>query len=164
MMPSAMIQDGQQLLIGAGGQDWLTSWHLPPTAPTGKPHGAAGICITASSGIVMISPDGIQWDLPAGRWQPRYGHCQRFHSIDGQYIWRCDEFGALYAPLTLLDQRFVHRTIWFIPPTASCRTPTNPHRHRSFIVCNRTDSTDAIGIRWPVKDLLRSSSLRPLAS
>jgi ADP-ribose pyrophosphatase YjhB (NUDIX family) len=68
-MPTAhaMIRDGQELLIRAGGQDWLTSWHSPPHAPSGTPHGAAGICITASGGIVMISPDGIQWDLPAGR-------------------------------------------------------------------------------------------------
>jgi 8-oxo-dGTP pyrophosphatase MutT (NUDIX family) len=62
-----MPHNDQVFPIHVNGQDWLLSWHLPPNVPTGKPHGSAGICITDTQGIVLISPDGIQWDLPAGR-------------------------------------------------------------------------------------------------
>lgn len=48
------------------------------------------------------------------QWQPRYGSCQRFRSVDGDYTLRADALGYFYSPLILLDQRFVHRTIPFI--------------------------------------------------
>lgn len=48
------------------------------------------------------------------QWQPRYGSCQRFHSVSGDYTVRADALGYFFAPLILLDQRFVHRTIPFI--------------------------------------------------
>jgi ADP-ribose pyrophosphatase YjhB (NUDIX family) len=51
--------------IRSGGQQWLLSWHPPPPEPPdGTPHGADG-------SIVVISPDGTIWDLPAGRPEPR---------------------------------------------------------------------------------------------
>lgn len=65
--PPVMPNDDQVFPIHVNGQDWLLSWHAPPDAPTGEPHGSAGICITDTGEIVLISPDGIQWDLPAGR-------------------------------------------------------------------------------------------------
>jgi ADP-ribose pyrophosphatase YjhB (NUDIX family) len=33
-------------------------------------HGAEGVCVTPDGGIVIISPDGKLWDLPAGRPEP----------------------------------------------------------------------------------------------
>jgi 8-oxo-dGTP pyrophosphatase MutT (NUDIX family) len=50
----------------SGGQDWLVSWHRPDDPPTGRPHGAAGVCV-AQAGLVLISHDGVHWGFPAGR-------------------------------------------------------------------------------------------------
>ncbi|HEX2749901.1 MAG TPA: hypothetical protein VHM91_17970 [Verrucomicrobiales bacterium] len=47
-------------------------------------------------------------------WQPRYGSCQNFLSITGETSLRADALGYFYAPLILLDQRFIHRSIPFI--------------------------------------------------
>jgi ADP-ribose pyrophosphatase YjhB (NUDIX family) len=57
---------GQRIAIG----DWLVSWHRPPEPPDGIPHGAEGVCVTPSGEVVLISPDGLVWDLPAGRPEP----------------------------------------------------------------------------------------------
>jgi ADP-ribose pyrophosphatase YjhB (NUDIX family) len=62
--------DGVQIPIWSGGQQWLVSWHPPPEPPDGTPHGAGGVCVTADGDIVVISPDGVIWDLPAGRPEP----------------------------------------------------------------------------------------------
>lgn len=62
-----MTRDGDEFAISTNGQDWLLSWHPPPAVPVGRPHGAAGICITGRGEIVLISADSIHWDLPAGR-------------------------------------------------------------------------------------------------
>jgi ADP-ribose pyrophosphatase YjhB (NUDIX family) len=62
-----MIRDGQELRILADGQVWAVSWHPPPTPPDGTPHGAAGVCVTSEGEVVLVSNDGEQWDLPAGR-------------------------------------------------------------------------------------------------
>ena len=50
------------------------------------------------------------------QWQPRYGSCQRFRSVSGDYTWRADALGYFYAPLILLDQRYIHPTISFFGP------------------------------------------------
>jgi ADP-ribose pyrophosphatase YjhB (NUDIX family) len=62
--------DGVRIPVQSGGQHWLVSWHPPPEPPDGTPHGAAGVCVTAGGGIVLVSPDGVSWDLPAGRPEP----------------------------------------------------------------------------------------------
>jgi ADP-ribose pyrophosphatase YjhB (NUDIX family) len=62
--------DGVQIPIRSGGQQWLVSWHPPPEPPGGTPHGAEGVCVTAGGDVVVISPDGTIWDLPAGRPEP----------------------------------------------------------------------------------------------
>lgn len=62
--------DGVPIAVRSGGQQWLVSWHPPPEPPDGTPHGAEGVCVTADGGIVIISPDGTTWDLPAGRPEP----------------------------------------------------------------------------------------------
>lgn len=61
------INDGEELPIQTDGQTWLVSWHPPPMAPSGRPEGSSGVCVTDSGEIVIISSDGVHWDLPGGR-------------------------------------------------------------------------------------------------
>ncbi len=65
-----MAADRVPIPIRSGGQQWLVSWHPPPEPPDGTPHGAEGVCVTADGEVVLISPDGTIWDLPAGRPEP----------------------------------------------------------------------------------------------
>lgn len=65
-----MAADGVQVPAWSGGQQWLVSWHPPPEPPDGTPHGAEGVCVTTDGRVVIISPDGTLWDLPAGRPEP----------------------------------------------------------------------------------------------
>src|SRR5688572_21162040 len=62
-----LIHDSQEIRIDSHGQQWMTSWHPPISEPTGKKHGSAGICVTSDHRVVLISTDGMSWDLPAGR-------------------------------------------------------------------------------------------------
>ena len=64
---SNAIRDGEEIEIEAGGQRWINSWHSSAAAPAGKPHGSAGICVTETGEVVLISADGETWDFPAGR-------------------------------------------------------------------------------------------------
>ncbi|MFC5830600.1 NUDIX hydrolase [Nonomuraea insulae] len=59
--------DGERMLTHSNGQDWLVSWHPVDDPQEGKPHGAAGICVTAAKEMVLISHDGEHWGFPAGR-------------------------------------------------------------------------------------------------
>ena len=70
MVDRPAAADGMQIPVQSGGQRWLVSWHPPLEPPDGTPHGAAGVCLTAAGGVVVISPDGVAWDLPAGRPEP----------------------------------------------------------------------------------------------
>jgi len=45
------------------------------------------------------------------QWQPRFGFCQRFRWSGGRNGIRADFLGYIYAPLILLDQSYIHRTI-----------------------------------------------------
>lgn len=65
-----MIHIGEQLPIRSGDQDWLVSWHRPSDPPPGIRHGAEGVCVTPLGEVVLISRDGMSWDLPAGRPEP----------------------------------------------------------------------------------------------
>jgi len=60
-------RDGEEIAFRADNEDWIVSWHPPPTPPDGTPHGAAGVCVTSNGEIVLVSQDGERWDLPAGR-------------------------------------------------------------------------------------------------
>jgi ADP-ribose pyrophosphatase YjhB (NUDIX family) len=60
-------EDGQHMRAHSNGQDWLVSWHPPSNPPSGTPHGAAGVCLTAAAHLVLISHDGEHWGFPAGR-------------------------------------------------------------------------------------------------
>jgi hypothetical protein len=64
---SLAARDGEEFAIRSNGGDWRVSWHPPSIAPDGTPHGAEGICLTADSGLVLISNDGACWGLPGGR-------------------------------------------------------------------------------------------------
>jgi len=61
------LQDDQELEIAHDGQRWFLTWHPDPDAPDGRAHGSAGICVTDFRNVVLISSDGVTWDLPAGR-------------------------------------------------------------------------------------------------
>lgn len=63
----AAASDGERFSVRSNNQDWLASWHSPDTPPQGTPHGSAGVCVTADGQIVLISHDGVGWDVPAGR-------------------------------------------------------------------------------------------------
>lgn len=60
-------EDRGQMATHTGGQDWLVSWHPPSEPPAGRPHGAAGVCVTRNGQLVLISHDGLLWGFPAGR-------------------------------------------------------------------------------------------------
>ena len=61
---------GAQFLLQSGGQDWLIGWHPPDTLPDGKNHGALGLCFTPEARVILITENGKDWDLPAGRPEP----------------------------------------------------------------------------------------------
>jgi 8-oxo-dGTP pyrophosphatase MutT (NUDIX family) len=67
MIEQHIARDGKEHLIRANNQEWIISWSPPPTAPPGRPHGAAGVCVTSTNQVVLISANGVDWDLPAGR-------------------------------------------------------------------------------------------------
>ncbi len=67
MRTDTILCDEEELSIHTNGQTWIASWHPPTTAPAGTRHGSAGICMTGTNEIVLISSNGIDWDLPAGR-------------------------------------------------------------------------------------------------
>lgn len=60
-------RDGEEIAHRDANGDWILTWHPPPIAPEGIPHGAAGICVTDDGGIVLISEDGERWSIPGGR-------------------------------------------------------------------------------------------------
>jgi ADP-ribose pyrophosphatase YjhB (NUDIX family) len=65
-----MAADGVQIPIWSGGQQWLVSWHPPPVPPQTGPRMVPRVSVTADGDIVVISPDGTIWNLPAGRPEP----------------------------------------------------------------------------------------------
>lgn len=65
--PIRTARDGEELASASNGQGWIVSWHPPVSPPEGKPHGAAGFCVTSDGDVVLVSNDGYRWGLPAGR-------------------------------------------------------------------------------------------------
>ncbi|HWA83367.1 MAG TPA: NUDIX domain-containing protein [Fimbriimonadaceae bacterium] len=54
--------------IEVDGRACLLTWHEPDgDAPEGTPHGSAAICVTARGNVLLVSSDGSDWQLPAGR-------------------------------------------------------------------------------------------------
>jgi ADP-ribose pyrophosphatase YjhB (NUDIX family) len=60
-------KDREEFAVRSNGGDWIVSWYSPAAVPIGTRHGAAGICLTAGGGLVLISSDGERWGLPGGR-------------------------------------------------------------------------------------------------
>jgi ADP-ribose pyrophosphatase YjhB (NUDIX family) len=61
------LADGEELPLEVAGGQWRATWHPPTAAPEGQRHGACGVCIAEGGQVVLISADGLRWDLPAGR-------------------------------------------------------------------------------------------------
>lgn len=62
----APARDREPMRSAAGGQRWVVSWHPPDDPPTGRAHGAAGVCVVGDD-LVLISHDAVHWGFPAGR-------------------------------------------------------------------------------------------------
>ena len=60
-------QDGVQYLLHSHGQLWLQSWHSGNAPPDGKNHGAVGVCVTPEDQVILVTENGYDWGLPAGR-------------------------------------------------------------------------------------------------
>jgi hypothetical protein len=61
-----LLPDGVEIEVLSRGNRWRLAWHPPTPVPEGKPDGSAGICVVASSEVVVISNDEISWDFPGG--------------------------------------------------------------------------------------------------
>lgn len=48
-------------------QTWQVVWYPAEAEPTGKAHGSAGICLTPEQQVIVVSQNGLDWDVPAGR-------------------------------------------------------------------------------------------------
>lgn len=44
-------------------------------------------------------------------WYPKYAHGHLFVNISGKRVYRGNCLGYFYAPLIILDQHFIHKTI-----------------------------------------------------
>ena len=64
---SLPARDGEEFAVRANGGRWTVAWHPASVAPEGTPHGAAGICLTADGGLVLVSDNSERWGLPGGR-------------------------------------------------------------------------------------------------
>lgn len=62
-----LLADGEEITITSRGHTWKVAWYPPSAVPEGVHHGAAGLCLTTDQQLILISPDGDSWDLPAGR-------------------------------------------------------------------------------------------------
>lgn len=66
-LPIEAAREIEEHVVRANDQEWLASWHSPVSEPAGTRHGSAGICLTASGEVIVVSSDGSNWELPAGR-------------------------------------------------------------------------------------------------
>jgi hypothetical protein len=59
--------DGIEFAAHSNGGDWFVAWHPAPSPPAGRPHGAAGLCLTDNGCAVLIVDNDGRCDWPAGR-------------------------------------------------------------------------------------------------
>ena len=62
-----IASEGEAYPFATDNEAWSISWHRPPTPPDGTPHGSSGVCVTPEGSIILVSQNGIDWDLPGGR-------------------------------------------------------------------------------------------------
>jgi hypothetical protein len=73
---------------------------------------ATGGWVVTESGEVRLGFVAVADSLI---WQPRYGRCEWFRFVSGEHGLRFnDKLGTFYAPLIMLDQKWVHRTVRFL--------------------------------------------------
>lgn len=73
-----------------------------------------GTYILTESGLVRYDFGFSVSDIQ--QWQPRFAFCQRFRTVDDNWTLRANFLGYFYAPLILLDQAVLHKTIHLIDP------------------------------------------------
>lgn len=56
---------------------WSIAWHPGVVAPKGSPHAATGFCWAKDDGV-LVSQDGLSWELPGGRPEPGESWQQTF--------------------------------------------------------------------------------------
>ena len=61
------VKEYEQFQVETGGQDVLVTWFPSHDVPEGQRHGSAGICVTDSGEVVLITQDGKSWGFPGGR-------------------------------------------------------------------------------------------------
>ena len=79
------------------------------------------IILSFGGGYVWTQSGQVRYDFGLSvtdleQWQPRYTFCQRFRLIDGSWTIRANFLGYVFAPLVLLDQTFVHKTVRLFDP------------------------------------------------
>lgn len=77
--------------------------------------------LSSCGGYVRTQSGQVRYDFGLSvtdidQWQPRFAFCQRFRQIDGSWTIRSNFLGSAFAPLILLDQLFVHKTIRHFDP------------------------------------------------
>jgi hypothetical protein len=104
----------------------------------------ASYAVLSYTGGWVISETGHDRPVPGAPlaaadvyiWQPRYGRCEPFRNVLGENTLRADALGYLFAPLILLDQRFVHPTIPFTAPDGR-DNPAPPYEDYHPLRANR---------------------------
>lgn len=71
--------------------------------------------LSANGGYVLTQSGRVRYGFGLAvsdieQWQPRWAWCQRFRRIDGSHTLRGNWLGYAYAPLILLDQKWIHPT------------------------------------------------------
>jgi len=64
---SPLLPNATEIEITSRGTRWMQAWYPPGEAPCGRRNGSGGICVTDSGGMVVISNDQVEWDIPGGR-------------------------------------------------------------------------------------------------
>ena len=79
-------------------------------------------CVLSLAGGYILTQSGqVRYDFGFSvsdiqQWQPRFAFCQRFRQTDGSWTLRANFLGYVFAPMILLDQILVHRTVLLFDP------------------------------------------------